>query len=91
MKEIIKIILSLIVAIVLLGVIFWAIDRSRSFEGKTPLFAINAGVNKDTKATLYYGLGYVVVRCVDLETSAEYTNVEMMFSKNINHVCFSGE
>jgi hypothetical protein len=91
MKKRSKIIFSVIASIVLLGIIFWSIDRNRVFEGKTPLFAINVGINKDTNAELYYGLGYVAVRCVDSETLSEYTNIEMIFSKNVNHVCFSGK
>jgi hypothetical protein len=76
---------------VILGTIFWVVDRSRVFAGKTPIFAINVGTNKDTNAQLYYGLGYVAVRCVDPYSSAEYTNIHIIFSKKINHVCFSGK
>ncbi len=91
MKKLSKIILSIIISIVLISVIFWSVDCNRIFKGKTPIFVINTGVNKDTNAILYYGLGYVVVRCIHLETSAEYTNIEIIFSKYVNHVCFSGK
>lgn len=72
MKKRSKIILIVIASIVLLGIIFGIVDNIRAQDEKTPLFAINIGKDDNTNATLYYGLGYVVVKCPPISETLSY-------------------
>jgi hypothetical protein len=73
MKKVIKVILLVIASIILLGVIFGIVDNNRANSEKLPLFAVHVGKDKTTNADLYYGIGYVVVKCPPIPKNSEIT------------------
>lgn len=62
-KKVMKIILTVIGALIILGVIFANIDYNRIKNDKKPIIAIYMGKNDDTKIEQYYGLGYTITKC----------------------------
>lgn len=83
-KKIIKKIMLIAGALLLLGFIFANIDYIRVKRGRAPILAVRVGKNKRTKADIYYGLGYMVVKCPEKgNNGAKYLNkYELFFLDN---------
>ena len=61
MKKILKIVGIILAIIVIIGIIFFAVDYSRANDQKSPIFCINTSVLKDGGTKEYIGLGYKVI------------------------------
>jgi uncharacterized membrane protein YobD (UPF0266 family) len=87
-KKMIKNILIIIGALLLLGFIFANIDYSRTKKGKPPILAIHVGKDKGTNADIYYGLGYIVIKCPKYENNViKYQNKYELYFLDNRHVC----
>ena len=88
MNKKIKIIIITIIVILLVIVSFGIVDKIRSTSGKLPLFTIYTKEEPTKRGELYYGFGYVVVRCIEREPSyREYVNFQILSD---NYLCFKG-
>ncbi len=83
MKRIIKIILIIIASIVVLGIIFGAIDYIRVKNDRLPIFTIH--ISQDGNWEKYYSLGYVVA--INEDCQGDYVKFGPYFS---HHACFIG-
>lgn len=61
MKKGIKVLLIILGAIIILGLIFFAVDYSRVQRQETPIFCINYATANDGGTNEYLGLGYKVI------------------------------
>ena len=61
MKKFIKVLLMIIISILILALIFFAVDYSRVQNGKKPIFCISLGMYLDGGTVEYFGLGYKVI------------------------------
>lgn len=61
MKKVIKVLLIIIISILVLALVFFALDYSRVQDGKKPIFCIPLGYYLDGGTTEYFGLGYKVI------------------------------
>lgn len=61
MKKVVKIVGIILMVLVVLGIIFYTIDKNRGREGQKPIFCIKIGTYKDGGTTEYIGLGYKVI------------------------------
>lgn len=61
MKKSKKIELLLLIVLVILGIIFYTVDKTRANEDKKPLFCIKIGAFLDGGTVEYIGLGYKVI------------------------------
>lgn len=63
MRKVKEIILIIVGAVILVGMLFFAVDYNRVKQGKTPIFCLRnpAGVIKDGGTVEYFGLGYKVI------------------------------
>ena len=83
----IKYIISTIVLLIILGNIFASIDYSRIKNNNKPLLSIYTGKHKSTKADMYYGLGYTIIKCPEVnDIKPEY---QLILLSN-NHICLAG-
>lgn len=60
-KKIISVILSVIIAICILGGIFYSVDKKRIGSNEEPIFAVRVFTLKDGGTKEYYGLGYKII------------------------------
>ena len=56
MKKVIKKIFIVIIFLVILGTVFFLIDKNQMMKGKKPIFCYD---NSGGSGFIYYGLGYV--------------------------------
>ncbi len=61
-KKIISVILSVIVAICILGGIFYSVDKKQIGSNENPIFAVKVFTLKDGGTKEYYGLGYKIIK-----------------------------
>ena len=61
MKKEIKILLIILGVIIILGLIFFAVDYNRVQKQETPIFCINYSTLRDDGTKAYIGLGYKVI------------------------------
>lgn len=54
-------IILIIIGILLLGMLFFAVDSYRIKNDKAPIFAVQYKVLKDGGTTMYIGLGYKII------------------------------
>ena len=54
-------IILIIIGILLLGMLFFAVDTYRIKNDKPPIFAVQYSVLKDGGTTIYIGLGYKII------------------------------
>lgn len=74
MKKKIKAILVIIFIIVILGIIFYAVDSNRAKNNRKPLFCIKTGTLLDGGTIEYLGIGYKVI---DFHTLAGFEDVKI--------------
>ena len=76
MKKVVKILLSTIIVIILLGIIFFAVDYYRVSNNQTPIFCIKSlgGPLRDGGTVEYYGLGYKVI---DFNTTEGFDDIKI--------------
>ena len=60
-KKIGVVIILIIIGILLLGMLFFAVDTYRIKNDKPPIFAVQYSVLKDGGTTIYIGLGYKII------------------------------
>ena len=74
MKKGIKICFSIIGMILVLGIVFFAIDYNRVQKQEKPIFCIKAGTLLDGGTVEYLGLGYKVI---DFHTVAWFDDIKI--------------
>lgn len=74
MKKVVKVIGIVLGIIIILGIIFFAIDYNRVKKQETPIFCINVGTLNDGGTKEYLGLGYKVI---DFHTLAGYDDIKI--------------
>ena len=76
MKNKIKIILTIVLIIVVLGIIFFTVDYNRAKSNQKPIFCIKhpGGTILDGGTIIYFGLGYKVI---DYHTLAGFDDVKI--------------
>jgi len=67
MKKVAKIVGIIFLMLVILGIIFYTVDKNRAREGQKPIFCIRTSIYKDGGTKIYYGLGYKVIAFNKLE------------------------
>ncbi len=88
-KKITKITLVVIFCLIVIGIIFANIDYSRITDNKRPLLSIYIGKNKNTKADVYYGLGYTIIKCpYYYDNEVRHDDAYKLFLLSSSHVCF---
>jgi hypothetical protein len=76
-------ILIIVIAILLIFLIFFAVDYKRAKENMVPLFAIKIDAIKDDRNAEYYGIGYKVIKYVNIDntqTKIEFGPWSMKFN-----------
>lgn len=73
MKKVVKIVGIIFVVLVILGIIFYTIDRNRAREGQKPIFCIPIGAYLDGGTVEYIGLGYKVIDFNKMEEIVDNT------------------
>lgn len=86
-KSVIKYVLLSIVALLLLGILFANIDYSRIKKDKPPILSIHVGEDKHTGTDIYYGLGYIVLKCPKGEKNVKYENKYELYFLDNRHYC----
>ena len=61
MRKGIKVVLIILGVIIMLGLIFFAVDYNRAKNGEKPIFCINTAIANDGGTKEYLGLGYKVI------------------------------
>ena len=74
MKKGLKIFLIILCAIVILGIVFFAIDYNRVQKQEKPIFCIKAGTYLDGGTVEYFGIGYKVI---DFHTLAGFDDIKI--------------
>ena len=74
MKKIVKIIEVIIGIIILLGIIFFAIDYNRAKNNEQPMFCVQIDEANDGGTKIYLGLGYKVI---DFNTLSGFDDVKI--------------
>ena len=74
MKKIVKIIGVIIGIIILLGIIFFAIDYNRAKNNEQPMFCVQIDETNDGGTKIYLGLGYKVI---DFNTLSGFDDVKI--------------
>lgn len=86
-KTLNKILIISFSMIFLLGVLFGLVDYYRIKANKNPLFAIMVVQYKDGGSKEYFGLGYKIIRCHNL--NGDNSNNMGFYNLNINTTCIS--
>lgn len=73
MKKVAKIVGMIILILVILGMIFYTVDKNRAREGKRPMFCKKIGAYLDGGTTEYIGLGYKVIAFNKMEDIVDGT------------------
>lgn len=73
MKKAMKIVGIILSVLVVLGIIFYSIDKNRAREGQKPIFCIKIGTYLDGGTTEYIGLGYKVIDFNKMEDIVDNT------------------
>ena len=73
MKKVTKIVGIILVVLVILGIIFYMVDKNRAREGQKPIFCIPIGAYSDGGTVEYIGLGYKVIDFNKMEEIVDNT------------------
>ena len=73
MKKVAKIVGIILIILVMLGIIFYTIDKNRAREGQKPMFCIPIGMYLDGGTIEYIGLGYKVIDFNKMEDIVDNT------------------
>ena len=73
MKKVAKIVGIIFVVLVILGIVFYIVDKNRAREGQKPIFCIPIGAYLDGGTIEYIGLGYKVIDFNKMEKMVDNT------------------
>lgn len=73
MKKVAKIVGIILLVLVVLGIIFYTVDKNRAREGQKPIFCIPIGAYLDGGTVEYIGLGYKVIAFNKMEDIVDNT------------------
>lgn len=73
MKKVAKIVGIILIVLVILGIVFYIVDKNRAREGQKPIFCIPIGAYLDGGTTEYIGLGYKVIDFNKMEEIVDNT------------------
>lgn len=91
MKKGLKILLSIIGIIILLGLIFYTVDYFRIIKNKTPIFCILENEVNDGGTKIYLGLGYKIIDFHKVKNEDEYYDDVKIGFWNIDYDDFKDE